>query len=139
MLFPSDFEEMPQAVLVAIEDSLVMKLNGLTAARRQAPQHPLAECRYFHQNMLAGGLSPAHNAEHLLKVRAMRAIGLRLELMSEIGTIRINFLHFYVSGNWFWEQTIKNPLLRKLRSADLNRSPLDSDWRSQDARIRPVS
>ena len=98
MLFPSDFEEMPQAVFLAIEDSLVINLNGLTAARRQASQHPLTECRYFHQNVLTGGLSPAHNAEHLLKFRAMRAIGLRLELMSEIGTTRINFLHFYVSG-----------------------------------------
>jgi len=102
---------MPQAVLVAIEDSLLIKLNGLTAARRQAPQHPLAECRYFHQNMLAGGLSPAHNAEHLLKVRAMRAIGLRLELMSEIGTTRINFLHFYVSGKWVLGADYQKPFI----------------------------
>ena len=51
-------------------------------------------------------------------------MGLRLELMSEIGTTRINFLHIYVSGNGFWEQTIKNPLL-KTASAD-STPPLQS-------------
>ena len=116
MLFPSDFEEMPQAVLVAIEDSLVIKLNGLTAARRQASQHPLAECRHFHENMFTGGLSPAHNAEHLLKLGAMRPIGLRLELMSEIGTTRINFLHFYVSGKLFLGADYQKPFIAKTAS-----------------------
>ena len=33
---------MPEAVVVAIEDSLVIKLNGLTAARRRPSTHWLS-------------------------------------------------------------------------------------------------
>ncbi|HAF74879.1 MAG TPA: hypothetical protein DCG21_06535 [Gammaproteobacteria bacterium] len=130
---------MPQAVLVAIKDRLIIKLNRFTASRGQAPQYPLVRCRGFHQDIFAGSLSPSHDTEHLLKIWAMRPIGPRLELVGDIGTTGINFLHFYILGDSAWEQTIKKPLSRKQFDRRLSRLRRRSDWASQDARIRSVS